>query len=57
MQEGLILAIKPTQATLKAQPARPPNKLVDQADIPANVKTKRSGLPNANLPPVKKGKR
>jgi len=43
-----------TQATLKAQPAKPPNKLVDQADIPANVKTKRSGLPNAGLP--KKGK-
>jgi len=52
-QEELILALK-TQATLKAQPAKPPHKLVDQADIPANVKTKRSGLPNAGLP--KKGK-
>jgi hypothetical protein len=39
-----------TQATLKAQPAKPLNKPVDQADIPA----KRSGLPNAGLP--KKGK-
>jgi hypothetical protein len=41
-----------TQATLKAQPAKPLNKPVDQADLPANVK--RSGLPNAGLP--KKGK-